>query len=139
MKKVLISNKQIEFRKLKRYLMDDNKLNERAIKIKQQYNEGLSEYYLDQVKITLAFEDGKRIPFTLEHESFERYLSEVGKRYMSKLSREMNTKCLSTFGVDKIDGKVQLKVKIEFILKTLDWGFYDIVITTKIRRNVKCF
>lgn len=120
MKKLLISNEQIEFKTLKRHLMDNKKLKMRVIKIKQQYNEGLSEYYLDQVKITLAFEDGKRIPFILEHESFERYLSEVGKRYMSKLSREMNTKCLSIFGVDKIDGKVKLKVKIEVILKTLD-------------------
>lgn len=120
MKKLLISNEQIEFRKLKRCLMDNKKLKMRAIKIKKDYNEGLSEYYLDQVKITLAFEDGKRVPFILEQRFFERYLLNSGKGYMGKVSREMDAKCLSTFGVDKIDGKLKLKVKIEIVLNTID-------------------
>lgn len=119
MKKVLISNKQIEFKNLKRHLMDSDKLKLRAIKFKKEYNEGLSEYYLDQVKITLAFEDGKRIPFILEHRSFERYLWSSGKGYMNRVSREMIVKCLSTLNVKKIDGSVKLKVKIEVILNTI--------------------
>lgn len=109
----------IEFSDLKSFLNSKVEIKNKAIHLREMYNNGEVNYYVDKVKITLTFKNSKETNFFLEMKAFSKYIEEGNAHYFHTVVKEIKEKCPSRFNVKSIRKTSKLKVKVEFITSVI--------------------